>query len=92
MLQEFHLNATKKLGLERGAARARLEVYLGFDVVALTPPLLLAAVDRHRLDSVSCWDALVIRAAKHAGCHTLSSGDLQAGRRFGSVRAANPFG
>jgi predicted nucleic acid-binding protein len=92
VLQEFDGNATNKLGLERDAARARLEAYLGFDVVALPPPLLVAAVDRHRVDSVSCWDAVVIRAAEHAGCHTLSSEHLQAGRRFGSVRVVNPFG
>jgi len=91
VLQEFYVNARKKLKLDGAAARARIEVYLAFDVVAVTPSLLLAAVDLHRLDSVSFWDALVIRAAEHAGCDTLYSEDLQAGRRFGPVRVVNPF-
>ena len=91
VLQEFYVNARKKLQLDGAAARARIEVYLGFDVVTVTPALLLAAVDLNRLDSVSFWDALVIRAAEHAGCDTLFSEDLQAGRRFGPVRVVNPF-
>lgn len=91
VLQEFYVNARKKLQLDGAAARARIEVYLSFDVVAVTPALLLAAVDLNRLDSVSFWDALVIRAAEQAGCDTLYSEDLQAGRRFGPVRVVNPF-
>ena len=91
VLQEFYVNARKKLRLDGAAARARIEVYLGFDVVTVTPTLVLAAVDLNRLDSVSFWDALVIRAAEHAGCDTLFSEDLPAGRRFGPVRVVNPF-
>lgn len=91
VLQEFYVNARRKLRLDGAAARARIEVYLGFDVVTVTPTLMLAAVDLNRLDSVSFWDALVIRAAEHAGCDTLLSEDLQAGRRFGPVRVVNPF-
>ncbi len=91
VLQEFYVNARKKLHIEGAAARARVEVYLGFDVVTITPALMLAAVDLNRLDTVSFWDALVIRAAEHAGCDTLFSEDLQAGRRFGPTRVVNPF-
>jgi predicted nucleic acid-binding protein len=91
VLQEFYVNARKKLRLDGAAARARIEVYLGFTVVTVTPALVLAAVDLNRLDAVSFWDALVIRAAEQAGCDTLFSEDLQAGRRFGPVRVVNPF-
>lgn len=91
VLQEFYVDARKTLKLDGAAARAGLEVYTAFDVVTVTPSLLLAAVDLHRLDSVSYWDALIIRSAEHAGCDTLYSEDLQAGRRFGSVRVVNPF-
>ena len=91
VLQEFYVNARKKLKLDGAAARARIEVYVGFDVVMVTPSLVLAAVDLNRLDTVSFWDALIIRAAEHAGCDILYSEDLQAGRRFGAVRVVNPF-
>ena len=66
-------------------------MYLGFDVVTVTPALVLAAVDLNRLDAISFWDALIIRAAEQGGCETLYSEDLQAGRRFGPVRVVNPF-
>jgi predicted nucleic acid-binding protein len=91
VLQEFYVNARKKLKLEGAAARARIEIYLTLDVVTVSPALLLAAVDLHRLDTVSFWDALVIRAAEQAGCDTLYSEDLQAGRRYGTVRVVDPF-
>ncbi len=91
VLQEYYVNARKKLKMDGAAARARIDVYLAFDVVTVTPSLLLAAVDLHRLDSVSFWDALIIRTAEHAACETLYSEDLQAGRRFGPVRVVNPF-
>ncbi len=91
VLQEFYVNARRKLKLDGAAARARIEVYLTFDVVTVSPSLVLAAVDLNRLDSVSFWDALVIRAAQLAGCDVLYSEDLQAGRRFGGVRVVNPF-
>ena len=91
VLQEYYVNARKKLRMEGAAARARVELYLAFEVITISPALLLAAVDLHRLDSVSFWDALIIRAAEQAGCDTLYSEHLQAGRRFGGVRVVNPF-
>lgn len=91
VLQEYYVNARKKLKMDGTAARARVEIYSSLQVVTVTPSLVLAAVDLHRLDSVSFWDALVIRAAEHSGCEHLYSGDLQAGRRFGPVRVVNPF-
>lgn len=70
VLQEFYVIARRKLQLDGAAARARIEIYLGFDVVTVTPALLLAAVDLNRLDSVSFWDALVVRAAERAAIST----------------------
>lgn len=91
VLQEYYVNARRKLGLDGAAAKARVEVYLGFQVVTVTPRLVLDAIDLHRLDTLSFWDALVVRSAEQAGCDRLYSEDLQAGRRFGSLRVVNPF-
>jgi predicted nucleic acid-binding protein len=91
VLQEYYVNARKKLGMDGAAAKERVEAYLEFHVVAISPQLILAAIDLHRLDAVSLWDALVIRAAEAAGCATLYSEDLQNGRRFGGLRIVNPF-
>jgi predicted nucleic acid-binding protein len=91
ILQEYYVNARKKLKMEGSAARARVEIYSALEVVTVTPSLVLAAIDLNRLDSVSFWDALVVRAAELAGCDRLWSEDLQTGRRFGGVVVANPF-
>ena len=91
VLQEYYVNARKKLRMDGAAARARIELYLAFEVIEGSPALLLAAVDLHRLDTVSFWDAMIIRAAEQAGCDILYSEDLQSGRRFGPVRVVNLF-
>jgi predicted nucleic acid-binding protein len=52
---------------------------------------VLAAIDVQRLLGVAFWDALVVRAAKKAGCAVLYSEDLQHGRTYDGVRVMNPF-
>ena len=73
------------------SARARVEVYSGLEVVEVSAALVLAAIDLHRLHTLSFWDALVVRAAEQAGCEILYSEDLQDGRRFGKLQVVNPF-
>jgi len=92
VLQEYFVNARKKLGMNGAAARARVELYGRLRLVAVDLELILAAVDLHRLDSISFWDALVVRAAERAGCELLYSEDLQDGRCYGRLRVCNPFG
>lgn len=91
VLQEYFVIARKKLKLDGAAARARLEVYSTLQVVPVGTSTILAAVDLHRLHQISFWDALVVRAAEQAGCDTLYTEDLQAGRAFGPIRIVNPF-
>lgn len=91
VLQEYYVNARKKLKMDGAATRARVEIYGALEVVTVTPELILDAIDLHRLDTVSFWDALVIRSAEHAGCDRLYSEDLQHGRRYGNVQIVNPF-
>lgn len=81
VLQEYFVDARKKLAMEGGAARARVEVYGRLNVVVIDVPLVLEAIDLHRLDGVSLWDALVVRSAVRAGCQVL----------YKTVRVVNPF-
>ena len=73
-----------------------------FDVLAdmrdaLDPPLPLtseiheAGLALARDHGVAFYDALIVAAARDAGCATLYSEDLQHGRRFGDLVVANPF-
>lgn len=91
VLQEYFSAATRRLGLPAEAARNRVEVLGRLDVVTLAADDVLAAIDLHRLHSLSIWDALVVRAALVSGCRTLFSEDLQGGRRFGALEIVNPF-
>lgn len=91
VLQEFYVNATKKLGLDPAAAQARVELYGGLSVVLIDLELVLAAIELHRLELISFWDALIVRAAERADCDVLYSEDLQHGRRYGRLQVINPF-
>lgn len=53
--------------------------------------LILKAIDLHRLNAISFWDALIVRAALDGGCSVLFSEDLHAGQRIEGLRVVNPF-
>jgi predicted nucleic acid-binding protein len=91
VLQEYYVNATKKLGLTADTARSSVELLGSMHVTVILPEDVLAAIDIHRLHSVSFWDSLIIRAAQKSGCKILYSEDMQDGQHFGSVKIVNPF-
>src|SRR5262245_12076898 len=68
VLQEFFVNATRKLGLSPESARARVETLSQLDLVVIRCELILSAIDLHRLRRISFWDALVVRSAAAGGC------------------------
>ena len=59
------------------------------------PPLTLdthhGAVALAREHGLAFYDALIVAAAREAGCDTLYSEDMQHGRRFGDLTVVNPF-
>jgi predicted nucleic acid-binding protein len=91
VLQEYFVNATRKLKLDPARAQARIELYLGFEVMVVRVEHLLGAIDLHRLRSLAFWDALVARCAADAGCDLLLTEDLQDGSTLEGVRVQNPF-
>jgi predicted nucleic acid-binding protein len=91
ILQEYFVNATRKLGLDPATARRKVEVYARFHLVEPKVTDILAAIDIHRLHGFSYWDALVLRMAKQAGCAVLLTEDMQHGQEFDEVRIVNPF-
>jgi predicted nucleic acid-binding protein len=91
VLQEYFVFATRKLGVPAEVARRKVDALSHLDVVLVRPELVLAAIDLHRLHSISFWDALIIRSAAAAGCSRVLSEDLQHGQVFDGVRVENPF-
>ena len=91
VMQEYFSVATGKVSVPADVAR-RVELMGSMNVVQVDPPLILAAIDLHRLHRLSIWDALILQAAAAAGCRELLSEDMQQGFRHGGVMVVNPFG
>jgi predicted nucleic acid-binding protein len=91
VLQEYFVTVTRKLRVDSSIARRKVELLAEFDVAAPQVVDILAAIDLHRLHGFSFWDALVLRAAKEAGCSVLLSEDLQEAREIEGIRIVNPF-
>src|SRR5580692_1753136 len=91
VLQEYFVTVTRKLHLDPRIARRKVELIAEFDVASPEVADILAAIDLHRLHGVSFWDALVLRAAKQAGCRVVFSEDMQQAREIDGVHIVNPF-
>jgi len=53
---------------------------------------MLAAIEISRSVQLSLWDALLIEAARSAGCDRILTEDLSDGAAISGVRIENPFG
>jgi predicted nucleic acid-binding protein len=91
VLQEYFVAACRKLGLDPGTARRKVEIFAMLDVAEPKINDILAAIDMHRFHGFSYWDALVLRMAKQAGCRILLTEDMQHGQIFDGVKIVNPF-
>jgi len=91
VLQEYFATVTRKLRVDRSIARRKVELLAEFDVSAPEIADILAAIDLHRLHGFSFWDALVLRAAKQAGCRVLFSEGMQDAREIDGLQIVNPF-
>jgi len=91
VLQEYFVTVTRKLQVDARTARRRVELLAKFDVVVPEVSDILAAIDLHLLHGFSFWDALILRAAKQAGCSVLFTEDMQETREIDGVRIVNPL-
>ena len=55
VMQEYFSVVTGKIGMPADLARKRVELMTSLDVVQIDPPLILAAVDLHRLHQILGW-------------------------------------
>ena len=91
VLQEYFVTVTRKLHLDPRIARRKVELLAEFDVATPEVADILAAIDLHRLHRFSFWDALILRAAKEAGCSVLFSEDMPDTREIDGLQIVNPF-
>lgn len=92
VLQEFYVNATRKLAkpLTRSAARAVVETYALWSV-DITPAEVIAAFQIEDQARIGFWDALICATAVKANANRILSEDLNAGQRIAGIRIENPF-
>ncbi|MEX1295433.1 MAG: PIN domain-containing protein [Candidatus Limnocylindrales bacterium] len=93
VLQEFYVNATRKLPKPLSAPRARAVIgrYATWRVHRVEPSDIIAASDLERRHRQSFWDALVIVSAARIGAQRLVSEDMQHGRRIADMEIVDPF-
>lgn len=91
VLQEYFATVTRKLGVPAEVARGKVEIIAGLDIVQVDLPVILGAIDLHRLRQLSFWDALIIQSAMDARCAQLYTEDLQHGERINGLEIVNPF-
>lgn len=92
VLNEFASVATRKLGMRIAEAREVLAVVRSLcEVVPLqedTHDAGLQIAERHRL---SIYDAMIVSAARLAGCKVILSEDMQDGLLLEGMRVRDPF-
>lgn len=93
VMQEFYVNATRKLPKPLSAPRARAVIgrYATWRVHRIEPSNITAASELEKRHRQSFWDALVIVSASAIGATTLVSEDMQHGRRIAGIEIVDPF-
>lgn len=93
VLQEFYVNATRKIRqpLPRPDARRVVETYAPWCVDSLGPTDITRAFQIEDQAGISFWDALIVAVAARSGAHVLVSEDLNAGQTIAGVTIHDPF-
>jgi len=91
VLQEYFAAATRKLGVAPETAQQKVQLLARGRVIRIVEDDVIAAIELHRLNRISFWDALIVHAARLAGADLLYTEDLQHGSILAGVRVDNPF-
>jgi predicted nucleic acid-binding protein len=91
VLQEYFAVTTRKLSVAAEAAQKKVELLTALVAVTIDADHIIEGIKLHRLYSLSFWDALIVHAARRAGCDRLMTEDLQSGQRIEGIEIVNPF-
>lgn len=93
VLNEFYVNATRRITppMPAGDARAEVRRYQRWNPWVVDHATVEAAWAVESRYGLSCWDALMVAAAQQQGCVILLTEDLQHDQRIDQVRIVNPF-
>ncbi len=93
VLQEFFVNATRKIAKPIATVQAReiMRLYRAWVRQDTSADTVLRATEIAELARLSFWDSLIVAAAEEAGCEELLSEDMGHGQQVAGVRIVNPF-
>ncbi len=93
VLQEFYVNATRKIRtpLPRPAARSVVSIYGSWCVEGTTTADITAAFEIEDAAIIGFWDALILAVAVRSGAGRVLSEDLNAGQTIAGITIQNPF-
>lgn len=93
VLQEFYVNATRKIPspLPRATARRIVNTYAVWQTELIAPVDVHRASELEEQHKLSFWDALIVAAALKGGATTILTEDMSAGRTISGIRIDNPF-
>ena len=91
VMQEFFVNATRKLKLPVAQVRAVLEDYRVWIVHAPSASDVIAATVLMDAVNLSFWDAMMATSAGELGCRVIWTEDLNAGQVIAGAQIRNPF-
>ena len=92
-LNEFYVNATRKLKppMPPGDARAEVRRYVLWQPWQIDQPTVESAWAIESRHGLHYRDCLVLAAAQHLGCQYMLSEDLNHEQHYGAVQVINPF-
>jgi predicted nucleic acid-binding protein len=91
VLQEYFAVATRKLKVPADITQRKVELLSNLPVIVIDVVHIIEAIKLHRLYSLSFWDALIVQAARIAGCSRILSEDMQSSQTIEGVTIVNPF-
>jgi predicted nucleic acid-binding protein len=93
VLQEFYVNATRKIPrpLSSPVAREIMRCYVPWVRAAIDGEMTLRAVEISEIWQTSFWDGMIVAAAERSGASELLTEDLQHGQRVAGILIVNPF-
>jgi len=77
--------------LSEDGASAVIDTLTQLPIVNTDADLVQRAIRTSRESRIAIWDAMIIEAARSAGCHQVFSEDLQHDQNFDGVVVKNPF-
>ncbi len=93
VLAEFYWVTTRRLNppLPHPAAREAAAQLGALPTVSSDATLVLSAIDLAATADLAMWDAMIVVAARRAGCDEILTEDLSHGQVIDGIRIVNPF-